>query len=190
MHVVNSTNIGFDVLVEGLGFGVVLVAVNARVTSVHEAVNLTDTLVKNNLYEREPSVEHHSIYDNVSASLEPASVEVSESSMGQAKGKGLLNHVCVDEQEEEGCIKELGQESEQGNSSQLLGLSLVVNPGDQGDDDGSNDPIDTCNQVTERAVNEVSRCCSLLIDFANWFFGECRVISIRKREIGVKRNSI
>jgi hypothetical protein len=87
----------------------------------------------------------------------------------------LFTHVRVDHKEKEGRIEELSEESEQGNSGQLGGLSLVVDPGDKSNNDSSNNPIDTGNHITERAVNEVSCRGSIGVDLTDWV---CYVIIV------------
>jgi hypothetical protein len=76
MHQVWVSGVNVDVANGVLGLGVVLAAVGAREASVDPSVKLTDTSVKEDFEDWEPSVEEHSVHDDVTNVLEPARLEV------------------------------------------------------------------------------------------------------------------
>ena len=100
-------------------------------------------------------VEDHGGDDDITDAAEPGRVEVGHGASGEPEVEWLLGHVCVDHEQEEGRVEVLHNESHSGGLGEALSLRGVANPVDHHDADGSQDVVDTDEEIRESCCQVV-----------------------------------
>jgi len=151
VHEVLGSLVDVDVLLDGGGLGVTL----DFAAAIHASEQPAESPVHKNLNDGVVNVEDHSGDDDITDGAEPDSVEVGKGTGGEAESKRLLGHVGVDHQEEEGRVEELHDEGDGGGLGETLGLSGETNPVNKHDTDGTEDIVDTDEEVRKAGGHKV-----------------------------------
>ena len=150
MHHMTDAAVQLDVLLNACLRGHVFVLRAAA--TIMASLNGKQNLFNQRLNDRHDDSDEHGADDRIANDLEPGSIEVPETPADQTKRQWTRRHVCIDEEEQDGCVEELHPKDNFRRAEQSLRLLIISQSVDQGkcslsqedieDDDGELEALD------------------------------------------------